>query len=103
MVGLAPRRERKARDFRAKLGEPGTQPAALEAGVSRYQNAPARVHRIELLHSHFFQGGSGWAHSSSSRFLSRSVSMACQKPRCENARKLSVCASRLSGSASHEM
>ena len=78
-------RQRDAAQVRPHGLQPQAQPTSLEAGVTRQQDAFALPElRIGLLHhwhqSHFFQGALPEAHSSSSRCLSRSVSMGCQKP-----------------------
>jgi len=73
--------QRKAGQRGAKLSEPLGQPAALEAGVASQQHTPAGVDIVEQLHAQTFQGGVPPAHRFSRWFLSRRVSMACQKPR----------------------
>ena len=57
-----------------------------------------RVGRAGLYH--VFHGAAPPLHSSSRRFLSRSVSIGCQKPRCSNAMRFPSPARRTSGSSS---
>src|SRR5262249_32302443 len=71
--------QRKTEDFRTHAMKPQTQPRALESGMAQNKNAlfGPKVRRRGHLR---FHGGLPLFQSSSSSRLSRSVSMACQKP-----------------------
>jgi len=80
-TGIGFRRQGEAGDLRAELQQPQGQPAALEAGVAREQNAPPTPEGRIRGHQRF-QGALPFSHSSSRCTRSRRVSIGCQKPWC---------------------
>ncbi len=73
--------EREPGDVGAEPLQPERQPRALEAGVAGEEDALAAPECRAAGAAHQrFQGARPDCHSSSSRFLSRSVSIGCQKP-----------------------
>src|SRR5450756_3067261 len=74
--------------LRPQQKQPLRQPGTLEPCEPRDEDAPVGLVAVEqLIHSrlrHFqtFQGACPSDHSVSSKFLSRRVSMGCQKPSC---------------------
>src|SRR5436305_1522341 len=93
--------QRIASDFRAHGLQPQAQPAALETGVTGDEYTPPSP-KVGSTHQ-FLHGGVPDCHSSSSRILSRSVSIGCQKPVCGKAASEPSCASRSSGPASQTL
>ena len=76
-------RQREAGRARAERLEPKGGPASLEAGVAGQQHAAAapEIRRGQRrAHAHSFHGARPDSQWLSSRFLSRSVSIGCQKP-----------------------
>ena len=82
VVGPGLRVQRNACKLCAKLMQPQGKPTAFEAGMAGHQHASSGVSAAESLHVQTFQGARPAAQRSSRWFLSRSVSMGCQKPRC---------------------
>ena len=82
-IGL--RCERKPVDIRAHFGEPERGPASLEAGMPGQQNALSSpetgVRQPADAHFQIFHGALPLAQRPSRCVRSRSVSIACQKPR----------------------
>ena len=101
-IRLGRRRQRIAMHFRAHVGQPQAQPAALEAGVAGHEDALAAPEFPLVGHAHgqVFQGALPEVQRSSSRFFSRSVSIGCQNPSCSNAMSSPCWLSRVSGSPS---
>ena len=84
----------------AQLLQPKREPTTLETGVARKQYSPAPVDTVEQSHSQDFQGALPDDQRSSNWFLSRRVSMGCQKPRCSKASKFPSPAKASRGPAS---
>ena len=82
-AGVCVGREREAGDVGAEPLEPQRRPAALEAGVAGEQHpaaAPELGAGQRRVHAHIFHGARPEAQWLSSWFLSRNVSIGCQKP-----------------------
>src|SRR5438034_11843845 len=77
-IWLGWRIERVAMHFSAHVSQPKRQPATLKPGMPGKKN-PLAFPKAGI-HYHTFQGALPEAHSSSRWFLSRRVSMGCQKP-----------------------
>lgn len=88
-----------ARDGCAELFQPEAQPAAFEAGMPGKKRTPAAPESL-IRHHQTFQGALPRAHKSSSWFLSRNVSIGCQKPLCSKAISWPSAANWHNGSAS---
>ena len=85
MTGLGRRIQREPGNLSPERVQPQAQPAALESGVAGYQHPTSTVGVSEACQFQHFHGALPLLQSSSSRFLSRSVSIGCQKPECSNA------------------
>ena len=81
-VGLFDRWQADARDLGTESMKPERQPRSFETGMPSEQNAlaPPKVGAGLARHVQIFHGALPDSQSSSSRFLSRSVSIGCQKP-----------------------
>jgi hypothetical protein len=79
---LRVRVEDQDHDVGSELEESGHEPRAEEAGRAGDEDAPPgpAAERALRAHAHTFHGARPEAHSSSSRRLSRRVSIGCQKP-----------------------
>ncbi|MCY1418488.1 hypothetical protein D9M71_340490 [compost metagenome] len=98
---LGRRVEGKTGDLGTQALQPKRQPAALETGVAGDQDALAGPER--RAQAHCFHGASPLLHNCSRWFLSRRVSIGCQKPSWAKACSCPSLARRDSGSASHEV
>src|SRR6185437_13212777 len=86
-IGDRRRRQADARYARPQPMQPERKPRTFETAVAREQDtlaAPER-HRWRARQCQIFHGALPDDQSSSNMLLSRSVSIACQKPRCSNA------------------
>src|SRR5262245_14997062 len=81
MIGCRWRRQGKPGYVCIHFAQPCGKPAALEAGMTGQEDATVSVDITERTHAQTFQGALPVAQRSSSWFLSRNVSIACQKPR----------------------
>ena len=79
---LCVRIKRQPHHLRPQAAQPQHKPRPFEACVPGYEYAAPCVQATKGGHAHTFHGAWPLSQSSSSLFLSRSVSMGCQKPRC---------------------
>src|SRR5579872_2692743 len=80
-TGFCTRIERVTPDLRSPFGKQERKPPSFKSSMSREKDPPILPGAY-----HFFQGALPVVQSSSSRCLSRSVSMGCQKPLWKKAR-----------------